>query len=166
MIYNKLKNDGYAVIRNFIAFSEVEMLKDEIMKVGRLKGFYSTAPLGEQVTIRDDHCINNIHYYSELFLDLCTEYPHINEIKEILNDPYYDLIPKDQPNFILAQCNARRSDSSLPYHVDVRLKIPSKVTWSVQCILALDHRHSKNGGLKVIPGSHLDCFINRHELNT
>jgi hypothetical protein len=76
-------------------------------------------------------------------------------IKFFLNDPYYGLIPEDDCNFILAQMNARAGLVPLPYHVDTRMVTPGYQTWSIQGFLAVEPLNELNGGLIVIPGTHV-----------
>jgi ectoine hydroxylase-related dioxygenase (phytanoyl-CoA dioxygenase family) len=161
-----LRNNGYTVLDNFINKKKLLEFKHELNSVIELVGDNTSgAPIGEQSSIEQDKIVNNIHYHSEKYLDLVTDGPQIDIIQEFLNDPYYAIIPKDQPNFTLAQCNVRKSSTPIDYHMDVRLKLPAPTGWSMQCIIALEDRHEFNGGLKVLPGSHLENFKSRENLD-
>ena len=159
-----LKQNGYVVIKSYYSDERCAELVDEIDEIkSEQKGY--AAPVGRQNSIKDDDVINNVHFWSENFLDLCSCGVHLDILKDILNDPYYGLIDPAHPNFILAQFNARRSDSAIAFHFDTRLKLGSEQTWSMQCILALEDRDNTNGGLMVIPGSHKDDFISSEDLD-
>jgi len=160
-----LKNDGYITLKNYVSNHYIDNLLTELGTVVNKHGSNATAPLGEQSCIASDQIVNNIHYYSHEFLNFATNGKHIDLITNILNDPYYSLIPQTEPNFILAQCNVRKSQSAIDLHVDTRLHIPSHKTWSIQCILALEKRYKQNGGLKIIPRSHLNEFVPREDLD-
>ena len=163
---NDLNSSGYTVLKNYLNQEQITKYLEITEKVVADVGANASAPPnGSQKIIKNDRIVNNIHFHSEEFLDLISNGSHINILAEFLNDEGYGVIPKDKPNFILAQCNCRESSTALPYHVDVRLKLPTTQSWSMQCILALEDRTSKNGGLTVIEGSHLSDFIPADKLN-
>jgi hypothetical protein len=159
------KDKGFVVFNNYLDLKSCNNLLIDLENTINQIGSSATPPMGEQNIIQNDKIVNNIHYFSESFLNAATKGEHIDFLCMILNDPFYELIPNNLPNYLLAQCNVRKSDSALPYHFDTRLKIPSKQTWSVQGIIALGERGHKNGGLKVIPKSHLFPFQHRDELD-
>jgi len=163
---NELKKNGFFVIKASLSPQKIDHLLGEVDKLIEELGDTSCAPpVGIQKSIATDPILNNIHYLSNDFLDLVINGEQVELIRQVLNDPYYGLIPEDQPNFTLAQCNLRKSSSSLDYHVDVRLKIPFSEGSSIQCIIALEDRNRNNGGLKVISGSHLSSKVEAKELD-
>ena len=154
----KLRKDGFVVFKNFLDDPEVikKLVVDAegcFIEQTRVREF--EAPVGYQSIIQGDRVINNVIFFSELYFDVATSGKHLEVIRPILNDPYYGLIEQNQINFILAQANVRESSSSLPPHKDVRQSADGDVHWSVQCILAIQDRKASNGGLMVVPGSHL-----------
>jgi ectoine hydroxylase-related dioxygenase (phytanoyl-CoA dioxygenase family) len=162
-----LMQNGYCVIEKSLSAKKITELLDVVENIIADTGVHECAPpVGTQKSIETDPVINNIHYHSSDFLDLVVNGEQIEPIKTLLNDPYYGLIPQSEPNFILAQCNLRKSTSVLDYHIDVRLKMPFPTGWSIQCIVALEDRNRRNGGLKVIPGSHLMDQIVTGDLDT
>ena len=155
-LVDQLSKNGFYVVKNAVTEKKIEQLLSELDNLSRSIGLNAcAAPIGVQKTIATDPIINNIHFHSDAFLDLAVNGEQVELIRLVLNDPFYTLIPDEDVNFILAQCNLRKSDSILDYHVDVRLQIPSTQGHSIQVIVALEDRHKNNGGLKVIPGSHL-----------
>lgn len=162
---NDLCEQGYTVIKNYVCEQKIKRYLEITENTIQTFGANSpAAPVGSQNIIKNDRVVNNIHLHSEEFLDFVSYGHHIDILSEFLNDKWYDLIPEDKPNFILAQCNCRESSTALPFHVDVRLKLPTAQSWSMQCILALEDRNSRNGGLCVIEGSHLKDFIPAHDV--
>ena len=163
---SNLQVNGFTVLPNYLGKKHLFDLMSELALVAEVIGENTSgAPIGDQSNIKNDKMINNIHYHSEKYLNLATDGQHIAIIQEFLNDPYYGIIAKSEPNFTLAQCNLRQSSTALDYHMDVRLKSPAPTGWSMQCIVALEDRHEFNGGLKVMPGSHLQEFQNRETLD-
>ena len=73
-----------------------------------------------------------------------------------LNDPYYRVIPEDQPNYILGEYIARASsDKALRLHIDSWLPVPGPRTWMVQAAIALEDRGIAEGCSIIVPGSHV-----------
>ena len=151
-----LNEDGYTYIENYLDSTLASTVNSRIDNIFAKLGenHASAPPKGYQNIIRNDPIIQNAILHSRDILDLCTTGDHLKIYSHFLNDPYYGLIPKDEINFTLSQCNLRKGATSLPIHYDIRLQIQTQKTWSMQGILALDTRGRKNGGLKVIPGSH------------
>ena len=152
-----IKLDGYTVIKDYIPGNKADKLKQiagDLYKDLELK-LNQKAPVGLQHVIKDDYIINNIPCLSSDYLDICTTGDHLEVLKFFLNDPYYSLIPKNDPNFTLAQANLRAGKVSLSFHVDVRLVTPGYESWSYQGYLALEKIQKKSGCLRVIPKSHL-----------
>lgn len=163
---SNLKTHGYSVINDFLDKRKIKDLKEALVSVIETVGDdTSGAPVGYQSIVKHDKMVNNIHYHSNDYLELAVNGSHIPIIQEFLNDPYYGIIPASEPNFTIAQCNMRQSSTAIPYHVDVRFKAPGPIGWSMQCIVALEDRHEFNGGLKVLPGSHLEEFQLRENLD-
>lgn len=151
-----IESEGYSVIKGYVDLAnaaKLNALADDIFLTKR-GGSLTAAPVGRQKVIANDPIVSNVLYYSEEFLNLVTSGDHLKVYQWFLNDRYYGLIDQSNPNFMLAQCNLRKGATAIDYHIDVRMNFEGPLTWSMQGILALDHRNRYNGGLKVIPGSH------------
>ena len=158
-----IKKDGFSIIENYVDKKSIIKLNKEADKISdkiNQNDISFKSPVGVQSSIKNDRIVNNIIYFSENFLKLATSGYHINIISKFLNDPYYGLISEDLPNFILGGANIRKSDSALLPHVDVRMRLPDNIDYSMQCVLALGNRNQNNGGLLVAPGSHRDVSKN------
>jgi hypothetical protein len=165
--HSNIEKDGYSVVKRYVNISNTKKLNDisnEIF-VTKKRSQNSAPPVGRQKVIANDPIVNNAIYYSDELLELATSGDHLKIYQHFLNDPYYGLIDQTKPNFILAQCNLRKGASALDYHVDVRMNFESPKVWSMQGILALDHRNRNNGGLKVIPGSHIRSDFPSQDVN-
>lgn len=151
-----IEANGFSVIKGYVDLSKaatLNALADDIFIFKRGSN-PTAAPVGRQKVIANDPIVSNVLYYSEKFLNLVTTGDHLKVYQWFLNDRYYGLIDQGNPNFMLAQCNLRKGATAIDYHIDVRMNFEGPQTWSMQGILALDHRNRYNGGLKVIPGSH------------
>jgi ectoine hydroxylase-related dioxygenase (phytanoyl-CoA dioxygenase family) len=155
----QLKRDGYIILKKYYDPQLIKKLKILIKYnknlIEDVNYKENIAPVGYQNLIKNDEILNNLPYYDTCFLNIATQGLHLDIIGEILNDPYYGLIPKEKNNFILGQSNARNNLISLPFHNDVRLKTPGNKTWSLQTMLSLDKLTSNNGCLIIRPFSHL-----------
>jgi ectoine hydroxylase-related dioxygenase (phytanoyl-CoA dioxygenase family) len=159
-----IKNNGYTILKKYlnqenvaVCQEKVNNLYEEISK----DNLYSSkaAPKGLQNTIRDDFIVNSLVHYDKYFVDLSTTGDHLKILGHFLNDPYYGLVDAKEPNFILAQMNARAGMTALPFHIDTRLVTPGYQTWSMQGLLALEKLDKTNGCLRLIPKTHVVDFF-------
>ena len=154
-----IATDGYCVIKSYVLPEKQKGLNADIedcfhrFSVNFDKYGY-VAPVGIQSVIRQDRMINNVFHFHRQVLEMATAGSHLDVVKPFLNDPFYKLIPKEDPNFILAQLNAREGRVALPFHVDTRMCTVGPTCWSLQGYLSLAATDAENGGLRVVPGSH------------
>lgn len=156
--HRAITTEGYCVIEGYaptVLCEEWRAQIEERYSARLASGLSSAPPVGLQKTIGEDATISNIIAYERGLLDVATTGDHLQVLIPLLNDPSYKLIPDSEPNFILSQANARRGDSAIPFHVDVRKIAPNGETWSYQAQLALSPRMSNTGGLRVRPRTHL-----------
>jgi len=158
-LVKNIEKDGYCVIKSYILPEAQGGLNADMEDCFRRfavnfdKNGY-VAPVGIQSVIREDRVINNIFHFHRQVLEMATAGSHLDVVKPFLNDPFYKLVPKNDPNFILAQLNAREGRVALPFHVDTRMCTLGPTSWALQGYLSLGGTHAKNGGLRVVPGSH------------
>jgi len=153
-----IKKDGYCVIKEYCNAISCVNWKDIVEKLIddlHEQGIKPKPPIGLQSTLAFDRVLNNVFKYDRQALNFLTTGPHLQIFKHFLNDPYYNYNNAEELNFILAQANVRGNVKPLPFHVDTRLLTSGYSTWSMQGVLALTHKNSISGGLKVIPKSHL-----------
>ena len=155
-----LSKMGYLVLRGYAGKSEMSLWAENLEVIHNnhwsdRQLASKAAPIGIQNSIKDDRIINNLMLYGDVYTNLATEGAHLDVIGALLDDSFYHCIPASDHNFILSQLNARDGRTALPFHVDVRLQIGSKKTWSLQCLLSVDKLTEDNGALRVRPGSHL-----------
>lgn len=153
---------GYIVIEGYLKPVEVDEIHARIISLyeknekneKNKEYFKSGAPVRFQNLIKNDQMINNLVAYEKIFIDIATTDDHLKILKYFLDDPYYKLVPDEDPNFALAQLNTRAGNVALPFHVDTRMVTEGFSIWSVQGFLAIGDVGLKNGCLMVIPGSH------------
>jgi len=154
-IFN-LDNDGFTIVKSYGLEDQVNKLNaiaDYLFNNEQMKA-KQKSPLGLQKIIKNDNMVNNAPCLNKEFLTLSTTGDHLKILNYFLNDPYYNLIPKNHSNFILAQGNLRAGRVALPFHVDVRMVTEGNKSWSYQCFLGLDKIDIKTGCLRVVPKSH------------
>jgi ectoine hydroxylase-related dioxygenase (phytanoyl-CoA dioxygenase family) len=155
----KIQTEGYCVVKDYVQPDKLTALNSDMEDCfGRFSANFNkegyVAPVGIQSVISLDRVINNVFHFHRSILEMATAGSHLDILKHFLNDPFYKLIPKEDPNFILAQVNARAGKVALPFHVDTRMCTVGQTTMSMQGYLSLGSTHAGNGGLRVIPGSH------------
>ena len=136
----KLQKKGFVKIKNVLDAKEINKLKKIItlQKNSKKPGIF-WAP----------------HYYDPIYLKILQK----NSIKSILipalNDPFYNSIPSDKPNYILGEYIAIKNiGKKLHLHLDSWIPSSSKRTFMVQVVFLLDDRKKKNGCTVVIKNSH------------
>jgi len=154
-----IQTSGYCVIKSYVLpDNQISLNVDMEDCFRKFSANFDTegyvAPVGIQSVISKDRIINNVFQFHRQVLEMATAGSHLDVVKPFLNDPFYKLVPKEDPNFILAQFNARAGRVALPVHVDTRMCTLGPTTWSLQGYLSLGATHSENGGLQVVPGSH------------
>jgi hypothetical protein len=155
-----IETHGYCLIKNYILSNKLDDLSTEIESCfSQFSAKYNNdgyaAPVGIQSVIRFDRIVNNVFHFNRLILEMATAGGHLKIMKPFLNDPFYKIIPKEDPNFILAQLNAREGRVRLPMHVDTRMCSIGPTCWSMQGYLSVGATSARNGGLQIMPGSHL-----------
>jgi hypothetical protein len=126
----------------------------------RLKGISHEAA-GPDSMIRIDDIklrgvIFNMQNRGKFFVDLISDLAVHKICMPFLNDPYYEQLSADVPNYILANYTARssQSDAPLQIHIDSFIPTPGPRTWAMQAIFMLDDQTVENGCSYVVPGTH------------
>ncbi len=123
---------------------------------------------GKNYPRSDGIVIANLQSKDPWFIPLL-ENPLLEQIlMGVLNDPYYRVIPDDQPNYILGEYIARASsDQPLPLHIDSWLPSPGPDTWMTQVAIALEDRGVEEGCSTIVPRSHRSgTFTDRESKDT
>lgn len=152
-----LASDGYTVVKGFMSPVLVAYLKkriDDLYRNAGPRSAHSADNYGTTATnTKKDSIVWNLQNSDKIFIDLVSCRQLSSILKPILNDPFFTAIPKDDPNYILAYCNARSSAVQLPLHTDIYLPVEGTRTWGMQTIFALDDQTVDNGCMVCIPGS-------------
>lgn len=161
---NEVCTNGYTIIKNYLKYDYINIFENKLNIIYEnnllnSKFFDKGVPVGHQSIIKDDQIINNLVAYDKDFIDIATTGDHLKVLRFFLNDPFYGLIPKDDPNFLLAQLNARAGKVALPLHIDTRMVTQGFSTWAMQGFLVISNININNGGLRVKPASHMGGVI-------
>ena len=146
LIYNFNKN-GFIKIPNFFSKNEINKAKNKINEIYGLKKKGTLwAP----------------HFKDIFFLNLICKKKIQQILIPILNDPYYKLIPKNKPNYILGEYIGINLKKTLHLHIDSWKPSSSKKTWMLQLGILLYDRNKKTGCTTYVKGSHQsDLYCDR-----
>jgi len=102
-----------------------------------------------------DKIIYNLQTFNHNFIKLFNE----NLIKQLmiygLNDPHYNKINNNKPNYTLKGLNARSSGEKLDLHIDTHFPFTGKKTFMFQVAIPLEVSNSETGCTIVVKKSHL-----------
>lgn len=101
-----------------------------------------------------DKYVYNLQNKSIEFIRLISNEVITSIIKHFLNDPFYQVMPTEEPNFILNYYNSRSSGGFLDLHIDCKVPATGKYTWVMQVAFVLEDMDELNGCTVVVPGSH------------
>lgn len=159
-------------IRNLRAygFTKIEeaMTPDALQRARReIAALESEASGSDGADVKTRGIVFNIQNQGKFFIDLVSAPAVHAACKPFLNDPYYDALPADAPNYTLAYYTARSSqeDSPLPLHIDSIIPAPGERTWAMQAVFMLDDQTIDNGCSVVVPGSHLSGRYTDREMD-
>lgn len=102
----------------------------------------------------NDRYVYNLQNKDVRFLQLLS-IPSVKAIlMHFLNDPYYQVMDNNEPNYILNYFNARSSGGALDLHIDCKFPATGRITWVMQVAFVLEDMTLENGCTLVVPGSH------------
>lgn len=146
----QIRTEGYTIIRNFIKSNDVDKF------LSLLNNYYDPNIKWPGLPDRDslDKRLFALPSLDKNFTDLVTD-PFIqNILKPLLNDPYYRLIPKEYPNFIINSCSARSSGEFLDLHIDSIFPFLGNIPLGIVSIFAIEDCNVDTGCTFGVPGSH------------
>ena len=145
----KFKKNGYIIFKNFLNRDEVKKTLKIIDNISNKekKGITLWSP----------------HYHDKFFLDILVKKRLKNFLIPILNDPYYKLIDKNKPNYILSEYIGIKYKKFLHLHIDSWIPSSSFRTWMVQVLILLTDRKKEDGCTVAVKKSHRsDLYSNRN----
>jgi ectoine hydroxylase-related dioxygenase (phytanoyl-CoA dioxygenase family) len=102
-----------------------------------------------------DNIIYNLQNKHENFIHILRN-KYVEEIAHyFLSDEFYQVMSKDNPNYILSYYNARSSGKFLDLHIDTHVPAHGDFTWAMQAAYVLEDMDEQNGCTVVVPGSHM-----------
>lgn len=105
--------------------------------------------------VQDDPFVWNPQNKDIHFLNMLFGPPIIEKVlMHFLNDPWYQQIPEDQPNYILRNLLVRSSKDRLPMHIDSLVPYEGNHVFVMQVSIILEDQTRENGCTVVVPGSH------------
>ena len=162
---NNIKKLGYTVIPKILSTQKVK-------KLSKLVNYYYDIdakrknPTFKQHKNRDK-TVYNLQYKDYEFIKIFNKKVIQDIAKYFLNDPFYQFLKPDKPNYILKYYNARSSVNKLDLHIDTYMPFKGEKTYMMQFIFLLDDSTTSNGCSVVVEKSHLTglyCNRKTHKL--
>lgn len=155
-----IKRSGYTVLKSILSKKEVNNLLRLVEK------YYALDAKSKNPTFlqhkNKDKTVYNLQYKSYDFIKIFSKKILVEIAKYFLNDPFYQLLSSDKPNYILKYYNARSSVNKLDLHIDSYMPFKGEETYMMQFIFLLNDSTKKNGCSIVVEGSHkTGKFCNR-----
>ena len=72
----------------------------------------------------------------------------------LINDPYYRMLPKNVPNYIVGSFTARSSGYKLDLHMNSMFPFLGNNPVSILILFVLEDMSEKNGATVLVPKSH------------
>ena len=161
---NDIKKKGYVVVPAVLTKTEVIKLK-RLVEQYYLKDAKRKNPTFLQHKNKDK-TVYNLQNKNYSFIKILSKKIIVNIAKYFLNDPFYQFLPKNKPNYILKYYNARSSINKLDLHIDAYMPFKGDQTYMMQFVFLLDKSTLKNGCSVVVDGSHRSGkFCNRKSKN-
>tara|TARA_B100000795_G_C22758540_1_gene422576 strand:- start:102 stop:893 length:792 start_codon:yes stop_codon:yes gene_type:complete len=161
---NDIEKNGYTIVPSVLTKTEVIKLKRSV-KHYYIKDTKRKNPTYLQHKNKDKN-VYNLQNKNYSFIKILSKKIVVNIAKYFLNDPYYQLLPKEKPNYILKYYNARSSVNKLDLHIDSYMPFKGDQTYMMQFVFLLDESTLKNGCTVVVRGSHKSGkFCNRKSKN-
>tara|TARA_Y200000002_G_scaffold383290_1_gene404914 strand:- start:2559 stop:3344 length:786 start_codon:yes stop_codon:yes gene_type:complete len=162
-INNHIKNinqKGFTVVKSVLSKPEVKKLLSLVEK------YYSKDAKSKNPTFlqhkNKDKTVYNLQYKDYEFVKIFSKTIITKIAKHFLNDPFYQFLNNDKPNYILKYYNARSSVNKLDLHIDSYMPFKGDETYMMQFIFLLNDSTKTNGCSVVVEGSHKSGkFCNR-----
>lgn len=149
-----LAEDGYTVIRQGIAPSDVDAI------LSRMRQIHASRELTDDVDQpflnRGHDTLYNLQREDVQFIRTFTGNEQVMAIVQgLLNDVWYKQIAQDQPNFILRALAGRSSgERAMPLHIDSFVPSGGALCIACQVAVVLEDQTPQRGCTIVVPRSH------------
>ncbi len=155
---------GYTKVNNFILPKFRKILLDRVIKEHKKIGLETKDLKGLPVRDKKDLRVYNLPERNKIFTDLISNNNLEKFLKPLINDPYYRMLPKNLPNYIVGSFTARSSGYKLDLHIDSMFPFQGSIPISILVLFVLENMNEKNGATVVVPGSHLSGNYTDREL--
>ena len=161
---SNIKKNGFAIVPSVLSKKEVDYLK-QLVEYYYIKDTKRKNPTYLQHKNKDKN-VYNLQNKDYSFIKILSKKIVVSIAKYFLNDPYYQFLPDDKPNYILKYYNARSSVNKLDLHIDTYMPFKGDETFMMQFVFLLDKSTSDNGCTFVVNKSHKSGkFCNRKSKN-
>lgn len=149
-----LETQGYVKIPNALTQDSVKHL------LKKINYYCENAPQVDQSTIpflnRGHEVVYNLQNKDVEFIRTILGHQTLRALlMKLLNDEWYQQIPKENPNYILRTMVARNGkEAGLPLHIDSFIPNSGPYSWIAQVSFVLEDQYEENGCTIVVPGSH------------
>jgi len=162
-IINKIKSDGYYLLKNGIKQENVKKLLriTKSLHEDNKKINYKGRPDRDSKDLR----VYNLPKKNKLYINLISDLNLEIILKKLLNDKYYRWLPDNLPNYILNSFNARSSGYELDLHIDSVVPFKGNYPISIIVLFVLEKMGSENGATVVVPHSHKSGTYTKRKTN-
>lgn len=145
---------GYTKIDSFITpkYRKVflKKIKDEHKKINLKTYNVKGLPKRDAKDLR----VYNLPERDKIFIDLISNKQIEKFLMPLINDPYYRMLPKNVPNYIVGSFTARSSGYKLDLHIDSMFPFLGNNPVSILILFVLEDMSEKNGATVLVPKSH------------
>jgi ectoine hydroxylase-related dioxygenase (phytanoyl-CoA dioxygenase family) len=161
---NDIKKNGFTIVPSVLSKKEVINLKRIVVNYYTIdEKRKNPSYLQHKNKDKNVYNLQNKNYY---FIKILSKKVIENIAKYFLNDPYYQFLPDNKPNYILKYYNARSSINKLDLHIDSYMPFKGDQTYMMQFVFLLDESTLNNGCTFVVKRSHKSGkFCDRNSKN-
>ena len=152
---NKIKKQGYTVIKNFLSTTELSLIKKKIKKIEKQKN-----------TVKTGNNIWHLHNYDKIFTKIICKKEVQKILMPLLNDPFYKTINLKLPNYILGESMIIDEKGFMNLHLDSYIPSSSSKLYMANVLFLLDDRTRDNACTILIKKTHRkDSYPDRNKKN-
>tara|TARA_B100000787_G_scaffold66417_1_gene48745 strand:+ start:11101 stop:11871 length:771 start_codon:yes stop_codon:yes gene_type:complete len=152
---NKIKKNGYTIIKNFLSITELSLIKNKIKKIENQKS-----------TVKTGNNIWHLHNYDEIFTNVICKKDIQKILIPLLNDPFYKNINLNLPNYILGESMIIDEKGFMNLHLDSYIPSSSSKLYMANVLFLLDDRSRDNACTILIKNTHRkDSYPDRNKKN-
>ena len=134
---------GYTIVPEALS-------KQQVQKLSKLVNYYYNIDAKRKnptfnLHKNKDKTVYNLQYKNFEFIKIFSKKIITDIAKFFLNDPFYQFLRPQNPNYILKYFNARSSINKLDLHIDTYMPFKGEKTYMMQFIFLLEDSNIENG---------------------